>query len=124
MPALQAWDRHKALILNGNEIALEIAFLRFKPRRSRNERLSAATPQESIHEIIEQLVSWNRSNVHNMKARLAKLDHGNLLRRNIIYDSRSFMFASNFISFGISPGEGNKLQFEETFMAASTQRME
>jgi hypothetical protein len=74
---------------------------KFITRRYRsNERLSAATPQESILEIIENPVSWNRSNLHT------KVDHENVLRRNIIYGPENFVRSPpTFLSFVAFAGE-------------------
>lgn len=90
------------------------------------EKCSAATPQESIHRIIGNPVSLEPFQQHT------ELDHENLLRRNIIYGPETLCSPPTFSKYSALPnGPGtqwvgamnqrrrNKLQFGETFMAAS-----
>lgn len=94
-------------------------------------QFNARRTQETINETFNcnatRINSRNyreSSKVGRVPMAAPKLDHENLLRRNIIYGLEKFMLASDFISSPLpSPGVAeseNKLQFAETFMAASS----
>lgn len=90
-------------------------------------KCSAATPQESIHRIIGNPVSLEPIQKHT------ELDHENLLRHNIIYGPQTLCSPPTFSKYFLLPNGSctwrvgattrrrrNKLQFGETFMAASS----